>query len=196
MLTRLPGLLKSFRGNNPTVALHLYETYSANLWAGLEAGRFDVIVSREARVSPGIHNHLFLRDSLVAALPADDAAVNEAELPVTTLRNRDLIGIDESIAPQWHHAIASFCQSAGFEPRIAQSANDWAAILALVASGLGVSIVSSTLAQLRFPGVEFVPLANGAGVGAFWVTYHEAALDPAVKLLRSELIHGGGGPAN
>lgn len=192
MLTPLPALLKAFCSHNPSFVLQLHGTYSANLWAGLEAGSFDVIVSREARVRPGIQNRLFLRDNLVAALPEDDPSANQAELPVTSLRDRDVIGIDQSIAPQWHHALASFCQSAGFELRVTQTANDWAAILALVASGLGVSIVSSTIAQLRFPGVAFVPLAEGAAVGAFWVTSHDAAPDPAVRLLRSALLDRAG----
>jgi DNA-binding transcriptional LysR family regulator len=77
---------------------------------------------------------------------------------------------------------------AGFEARVTQRANDWAAILALVASGLGVSIVSSTLAQLRFPGVQFVPLVEGVGVGSFWMAHHERATDPAVRLLHSDLM--------
>src|SRR5438270_14095390 len=155
MLTRLPAVLKSYRARNPRVELQLHTTYSANLWAGLEAGQFDLIVSREARVRPGIRNHFFSRDSLVAVLPEGDPAAGQGELLLSSLRDRDFVTIDESVAPQWHHTIASMCHSAGFEPRVVQRANDWAATLALVASGLGVSIVSSSLAQLRFPGIEF-----------------------------------------
>ncbi|HET6942397.1 MAG TPA: LysR substrate-binding domain-containing protein [Sphingomicrobium sp.] len=188
MLTDLPSRLKAFREQNPGVMLQLHEAYSAYLWAGLEAGRFDVIVGREARDLPGIRSHLFHRDGMVAVLPADDVAARESELSVAALADRDFIAIDEAIAPQWYHAIASVCRSAGFELRVAQRANDWDAILALVASGLGVSIVSSTLAQLRFPGVKFVGLSEGVGAGAFWVAYRDAAADPAVKLLRSELL--------
>src|SRR5438309_799167 len=74
MLTSLPALLKTFRATNPRVELQLHTTYSANLWAGLEAGQLDLIVSREARVRSGIRNHFFSRDSLVAALPDCDPA--------------------------------------------------------------------------------------------------------------------------
>ncbi len=191
MLTRLPRLLNSFRAKNPNVSLELHQSFSADLWTGLEAGAFDLIVSREARVREGIRNHLFTRDGLVAVLPEDDPAANETELSVPTLQDRDFVTIDERISPQWHHKITSFCQSAGFEPRVTQMANDWAASLALVASGFGVSIVSSTLAQLRFPGVRFVPLIDAREVGSFWIAYHERASDPAVGLLHAELIEHG-----
>ena len=193
MLTPLPGLLKSFRSRHPCVDLQLHTTYSSGLWAGLEAGAFDLIVSREARVRPGIRNHRFVRDSLVAALPDGDPAALHPEFSLASLRDRDFVAIEETISPQWHDAIIAACHSAGFEPRIAQRANDWGANLALVASGLGVSIVSSTLAQLRFPGVQFVPLAEAAGVGAFWIAHHECASEPAVKLLRDELVDAAAG---
>jgi DNA-binding transcriptional LysR family regulator len=62
-------------------------------------------------------------------------------------------------------------------------------MLALVASGLGISIVSSTLAQVRFPGVEFVTLKEAAGLSSFWIASHENAKDATVRLLLSELIN-------
>jgi DNA-binding transcriptional LysR family regulator len=190
MLTRLPRLLTAFRDKYPGVTLELHQTYSTCLWAGLDAGRFDIIVSREAHVREGVRNHLFLRDNMVAVLPAGDPMASEVELMVARLRNYDFVAIEEGVAPQWHHAITSACRSAGFEPRVTQHANDWAAVVALVASGLGVSIVSSTLAQLGFPGVVFVPLAEGIGAGAIWIACPDAPRDPAVTLLLSEIVSG------
>jgi DNA-binding transcriptional LysR family regulator len=190
MLTRLPSVLRSFRARNPRIALQLHQSYSTDLWARLEGGTLDIIVSREARVRHGIRNHLFLRDSLVAVLPEGDSVANEFELSVTRLRDRNFVIIDEPISPQWHHAIASMCQAAGFEPRVIQRSNDWGATLALVASGMGISIVSSTLARLRFPGIKFVPLVEAIDVGSFWIACRDSAADPAVNVLQSELIAG------
>lgn len=191
MLTRLPGLLKSFRERHPLVTLHLHQAYSSTLWDGLESGAYDVIVSRETRVLSGVRNHLFLRDSLVVVLPEGDPEAGKTAVSVASLRNRAFVTIEEVVSPQWHQTVTSLCRSAGFEPRVAQRANDWAATLALVASGMGISIVSSTLAQLRFPGIAFVPVAETLDVGAFWIACREDPTDPAVNLLRSELIDEG-----
>ena len=188
MLTRLPRILKSFHEQNPFVELRLQTSYATNLWAGFEAGQYDLIVSREARDLPGIENHLFLRDNLVAVLPEGDPAASETELSIAALAERDFVSSEEEIAPQWHQTIAAMCRSAGFEPRVTQRTNDWGALLALVASGLGISIVSSTLAHVRFPGVEFVPLKEAVGLGAFWIAGHENAKDASVNLLLSELV--------
>jgi DNA-binding transcriptional LysR family regulator len=187
MMTRLPRILKSFHERYPLVQLQLHTTQSRNLWAGFEAGQYDLIVSREARDRAGIRNQLFDRDSLVAALAEGDPAGSEAELSIAALAKRNFVTSDEFIAPQWHRMIASMCKASGFEPRVTQRTNDWGSMLALVASGLGVSIVSSTLANVRFPGVQFVALKEGAGIGAFWVSSRRANADSAVTLLLSAL---------
>jgi DNA-binding transcriptional LysR family regulator len=188
IMTRLPRILKSFHERYPLVQLQLHTTQSTNLWAGFEAGQYDLIISREARDRVGVRNHLFDRDSLIAVLPEGDPAALEAELPIAALAKRTFITSDEFIAPQWHRMIASLCRSSGFEPKITQRTNDWGSMLALVASGLGVAIVSSTLAKVRFPGVEFVALKEGAGLGSFWLASRTSVADSAVTLLLSALV--------
>ena len=190
MMTKLPRILKSFHERNPLIQLQLQTTYSANLWNGFDAGNFDMIVSRETHSRAGVRNHLFVRDSLVAVLPDDDPAALASELPVSALADRDFVASDESIAPQWHQIIGSMCRSAGFEPRVTHYTNDWGATLALVASGLGISIVSSTLAQVHFPGIQFVPLQGAENIGSFWIACHEHSKDPSVDLLLADLVAG------
>ncbi|HEV2596528.1 MAG TPA: LysR substrate-binding domain-containing protein [Sphingomicrobium sp.] len=188
MMTNLPRILKSFHERNPFVELQLGTTYSASLWTDFGARKYDLIVSREAHDRFGITNRLFARDRLVVALPEGDPAAREGELPLARLAGRDFITSDEALAPQWHRTITLMCQAAGFEPHIKQRTNDWGATLALVASGLGVSIMSSTLAHVHFPGVEFVPLGEVRHTGCFWISYRENGIDTAVELLLLELI--------
>jgi len=191
MLTRLPHILKSFRERNPLVELYLQTTYAANLWSEFEAGEYDLIVSREARELAGVENHLFLRDNLVAVVPESDPLANSAELSIAALADREFVTSDEAIAPQWHQTVASLCRAAGFEPSVTQRTNDWGAMLALVASGLGITIVSSTVAQIHFPGVKFLPLKEGKGVGTLWIASQRDIADPAAKILLSELKSSG-----
>ncbi len=190
MLTHLPELLNSVRGSHPGIPVELTQQDTAFLWDGLLAGQLDIIVSREARVRHGVRNELFVRDSMVAALPTGDPAAMRAKLDIRELRDRHFITIDEAISPQWHHAMTSCCHSAGFDPQFSMQVNDWPTILSLVASGHGVSIVSSTLARVRFPGVQFVPLENEGAGGAFWLSYREKARHPAFEALRSGLVAG------
>jgi len=187
MMTKLPRLLNAFHKRNPLVRLHLHTTYSMNLWSGFDAGQYDLIIGREKQVRRGFTSHLFVRDGLVAAVPEGDFDPSQEGLSIARLADRDFVASDDSIAPQWHRTIASIAHSEGFEPRITQRTNDWGATLALVASGLGVSIVSSTLAQIRFPGVAFIPLKGAHDVCSFWLARRDRPESAAVELLFSEL---------
>jgi len=189
MLTELPKLLKAFRHRNPSVELRLHTTYGTNLWAGFEAGHYDVILSREARDFAGVKSHLFAHDDLVVVVPEGDPLANSSEISVSLLRNRDFITSEEEIAPEWHRAIAALCRAGGFEPRVSQRTNDWGAMLALVASGLGLSIVSSTLARVPFPGVQFARIKEAVGIGSFWISAHENPQNPTTTLLFDELVN-------
>jgi DNA-binding transcriptional LysR family regulator len=58
------------------------------------------------------------------------------------------------------HAVAlQACRAAGFAPRIRHHADDFTAVLALVAAGQGVSLVPQLGAARPPPGVRFRPLA-------------------------------------
>ena len=50
------------------------------------------------------------------------------------------------------------CESAGFVPRVRHHADDFVAVLALVAAGQGVALVPQLGAEQPPPGVRLVPL--------------------------------------
>ena len=54
------------------------------------------------------------------------------------------------------------CVQAGFAPRVAQTTVELAAVLSLVAAGLGVALVPSSLGMLFGPRVVFKPLGAKA----------------------------------
>ncbi len=52
------------------------------------------------------------------------------------------------------------CESAGFKPRLAQEGADLQVIMAFVAAGLGVSVVSASIQNMRRPGVVYRELQD------------------------------------
>jgi DNA-binding transcriptional LysR family regulator len=73
------------------------------------------------------------------------------------------------------------CAAAGFTPKIAFTTDDYVAVQALVAAGLGVTILPGlALRAARHPGVRAVPLP-GARRAVFAMTYGDPP-DPAASL--------------
>ena len=77
------------------------------------------------------------------------------------------------------HAVAlQVCRTAGFSPMVRHHADDFAAVLALVAAGQGVSLVPQLATAQPPAGVRLVPLAIRRRTR---VTYRQgAATHPAV----------------
>jgi DNA-binding transcriptional LysR family regulator len=87
------------------------------------------------------------------------------------------------------------CESAGFTPRIAFTTDDYLAVQALVAAGLGVTTLPGLcLRAARHPGVVTVPLA-GARRYVFAVTYGRSPGSKATTRLIDALQQVSGEPA-
>lgn len=57
--------------------------------------------------------------------------------------------------PSLYSRILSMCQQAGFSPQIVQEVTPQPTMIGLVAAGIGVSFVSSSLQNLNRPGVVY-----------------------------------------
>src|SRR5215831_17415012 len=81
------------------------------------------------------------------------------------------------------------CESAGFTPRISFTTDDYVAVQALVAAGLGVTTLPGLcLRAARHPGIRAMPLP-GARRHVFAMTYGEPPDPPATARLIEVLAH-------
>lgn len=90
---------------------------------------------------------------------------------------------------QWacREMVQRACGLAGFEPRAAAEATDFAAILALVAAGVGVALVPQLTVATVPGGVRLVPLVDPVFRHDFVVTRRVSAADPGIAALRALL---------
>ena len=82
-----------------------------------------------------------------------------------------MVMLPRAISPAYFDGVVAACRHAGFSPIAAQEVNSAMAQLALVASGLGVALVSSGMATFAPSGVSFRPLAipvQAVGVSVAW----------------------------
>jgi DNA-binding transcriptional LysR family regulator len=87
------------------------------------------------------------------------------------------------------------CSRAGFAPNVAFTTDDYVAVQALVAAGLGVTTLPGLcLRAARHPGITATPLP-GARRHVFAVTYGDPPDPPATTRLLDVLTQVAGGPA-
>ena len=101
------------------------------------------------------------RDELVLAVASDHPlARSDARPTLLDLADEDFILFPQALGCGLFEHITTLTTQAGFAPRIVQEARENSTTLALVAAGLGISIVPSIYAGTKPPGVVFTPLED------------------------------------
>ena len=156
----VPGAIARLHAADPGVHIEAIEGATAELVAGVLAGRLHVAVlfqdaGASRREHPGTTRHDLAGEPMLAALPPRHGLARRR-----TLALGDLAG-ETWTAPSTTGLVRQACATAGFEPRIAYLTRDPLAIRSLVAGGLAVTLVPELLAG-QLHGIATVGLGADA----------------------------------
>jgi DNA-binding transcriptional LysR family regulator len=135
----------------------------------------------EVDTTEGLRERLLLDEPVHLVISAGDTEPPPADL-TKYARHRWIAGCDRCRANLLRH-----CALAGFTPKIAFTTDDYIAVQALVAAGLGVSTLPALcLRAARHPGIKAVPLP-GVRRYIYAVRYGDPPDPPAVQALMDVL---------
>jgi DNA-binding transcriptional LysR family regulator len=130
-----------------------------------------------------IREQTLWRDELKLALPVAHAKAAAGEaLALSSLADQPFVLHPAVLGGGLHEHILALCSEAGFVPRIAQPARETSTMLALVAAGLGLSIVPSVYERICPPGVVLQPLADAARHSRIALVSMQQAPSPCVQM--------------
>jgi DNA-binding transcriptional LysR family regulator len=144
--TLLPTALVELGAAYPRLELHVIEVDPAQVPDALRAGLLDIALVHSydyvpAEPDPALTMTPLLTEPMYlasAAALALSAGARDAD-PILAGRNQPwIVGSPETLC---HLMAIRLCQAAGFTPRIRHYADDFAAVLTLVAAGQGVAVV-------------------------------------------------------
>jgi DNA-binding transcriptional LysR family regulator len=81
-------------------------------------------------------------------------------------------------------AVQAVCRSAGFEPRVVAEVTDMNSLMALVASGVGVALVSASFASLEHYEIAFRPLPEAHACSHLFLASRAKDTNPLVANFR------------
>ena len=186
--TLVPRALALLRDRHPGVQVTLTEAEPPESIEALRGGQSDVAVAfsySDNRIGTaqltsdtrGLVTQHLLDDDMWLALPAGHPAgagevVDLAELDCETW----IAG-----CPRCRGHLLDVCEQAGFEPEISYATDDYVAVLALVAAGLGVALIPGlALDATRNDAVELHRVKPASRRGVFAVTTADLLRVPAV----------------
>ena len=178
------AMLRDFRTRYPEVELDLQHMTTGEQIAALTAGQIDIGFMRPSpafRIPVPIREQTLWRDELMLALPAKQAADSQL-VALSALADQPFVLHPSVLGGGLHEHILALCSEAGFVPRIAQPARETSTMLALVAAGLGLSIVPSVYERICPPGVVLQPLADAARHSRIAMVSMQQAPSPCVQM--------------
>ena len=174
----------SFHRRHPGVEISLVEDTSDSLVDRVRSGAMDLALIGAAGAPPeGVGGFPIVSEGLVAAVPADHALADRGRL-----RLRDLVGHPLVCLPQGtgvRAVLDQACAAQGLTMDIALQASAPPAVMDLARRGLGVAILSASMATEPGDGLHVQPIADidtPAVLAIIWSN----TLSPA---LRGLLLH-------
>ncbi len=156
----VPRVIRAFRDSFPQVALTLEESGTTELIDDLRGERVDAAFIRTPVANPvGLTVNLLLDEAMVVALPSSHALAEQgpdgAAFTLAMLAAETFIVYRRRSGPGLYDAIFAACHAAGFSPQVGQEAPRIVSTLNLVAAGLGVAIVPTSLQRMQMDGVIY-----------------------------------------
>lgn len=157
----VPATVERFRETRPGVEIELRERSTIDQLRAVRAGVVDVgLVRPPIDDDAGLRVRTVLRERTVAALPAGHSLAELSRVPLRRLAAEPLVLFPRDQAPGFHDLLVDALAGAGAAARVIQYAPEMTTIIGLVAAGVGVSLVPSSVSRLALEGVTYRPVAG------------------------------------
>ncbi len=144
----------------PDIRLKLSEMNTEAQFAALLSGEIDVGFVRDEPIhssdSRGLQLRVIDREPLVLALPSGHPLAASQSISLADVANDAFVAQPRELASTLHDRLMKLASSAGFQPTIAQHAQQINGLLALVAAGLGLALVPASMRAVKLAGVSYV----------------------------------------
>ncbi|HTV26868.1 MAG TPA: LysR family transcriptional regulator [Xanthobacteraceae bacterium] len=179
-LVWLPETLRILRGEDPDIEITLASQSSPELAGALMRGKVDVAFLRREAQAPGLAFKFLSKEPLLAVLPQNHrfAAHNE-------IRLQDLVGetfiSPTRVAPVLKAAIDAYATKLGVTLRTEYDAENLSAVMSLVATTGGVTLLPLYVRQMLSPTVVMRPLHGEAPTIDLVIGYSRANTSALLK---------------
>jgi DNA-binding transcriptional LysR family regulator len=152
------SIIRLFARRYPDVEIELRDLTSAEQISALEVGHIHVGILRPPVPSKLLLSERLFSENLVVAFPQGHRLKNYSRVPWRMLAEQPYVLCSRRRAPAFDALVARACQEAGTTLRVRYEIEHPQTVLAIVAAGLGISLVPASLQMVKRPGVAYRPL--------------------------------------
>ena len=155
----LPGLIVEFQRAYPRVTFELFEDTTENLAQRLEDGTLDVVLASSGDEPPHLRRYLLGRERLLMLLPEQHRLARKRAIKWSDLATEKFLLLHEihSLSVTVRRLLAMN----GLKPELVLQGSQLVTIAAMVAAGLGVTVVPEMMLRTEYvKGCVAVPFAG------------------------------------
>lgn len=182
----LPAILREFRHKYPEVELVLQEIQSADQNQSLRERRIHVSFARFPKPESGLVFETVYKEYLIVALPASHALNQKKTLKLSDIANEPFILFPHQPSAHADYTLQVFA-NAGLMPQIVQTVGKMHTALGLVAAGIGVTLVPSSIQKTRREGIAYVNLEKPEPILELQMGYREDETSPVLARFIEEV---------
>jgi DNA-binding transcriptional LysR family regulator len=163
----MPPALAALRAAHPAAEVSMRVIEAPEALDALRTGELDVAMVLDSELTPldlaaGIEAVPVLVDPLLVALPYSHRLAGRSSVSLADLRDEEwmVCGVGGTCADS--NVILRACREAGFAPKIGFDSDDYAAIMGMVASGMGVALIPSLALVSARDDIAIRPLRGAA----------------------------------
>lgn len=180
----LPPILSAFRKAYPKIQVQLKEESSPDLARDLEQGEVELAIMDEAGLRPGLDHQTILTEELLLALPARHPLAGRKGLTLKQVADEPFILMKSGHG--FRQITLDLYRKAGLEPKVVFESGGIETVQALVAAGLGISLVPQMVA--KFAGVAYASVSHPKGARTLSLAWRKKApLSSAAEALKKTI---------
>ncbi len=177
----LPPILSAFRKAYPKIQVQLKEESSPDLAHDLEQGEVELAIMDEAGLRPGLDHQTILTEELLLALPAKHPLAGRKGLSLKQVAEEPFILMKSGHG--FRQITLDLYRKAGLEPKVVFESGGIETVQALVAAGLGISLVPQMVA--KYAGVVYASISQPKADRTLSLAWRKKAkLSPAAEALQ------------
>jgi DNA-binding transcriptional LysR family regulator len=177
----VPGIVRQFGQAMPGIDLVLREMSTAEQLQDLLHGQLDAGFVNAAVVPPQLQSLPLADDQFVLCLPESHPRAGARTVALKALGDERFVMFSREVSPANYDNVIAIFSRARIHPRTVHAARQWLTIVAMVAQGLGVSLVPRSLARSRVDGVRFVPFSGAPALAPALLVWNPAHTSPALE---------------
>ena len=186
----LPGIIRRFHNDCPNIKFQLDELNNLEQLKALQHEQLDLGFMRSNHVPDGFICKLVLTETFSIVLPLSHPMNDSNFEDIAQLSKENFILFPNDKSQFYYQQILNMCADHGFSPKVAHRSIHAPTIFRLVESGMGLSIIPSSLAVSDNPNIKFIELKNIPQKTALYAVWKKDNNNPTLPYLLDMLPKG------